>query len=151
MKIEEQLKRYNKAINEAATKIAEAYSEFGDLTGYLLGQTSSTLQLSLFRSLGGEISLFALHLLSPNETLKKAFLAEIQDASEYESELAPYQQAQDSLSLFTERCQDIIASDSQWLSMQKRKKTPQNSISDPGFVVISEEGKKLMALAETLV
>ncbi|NCC63450.1 MAG: hypothetical protein EOM15_02185, partial [Spirochaetia bacterium] len=63
MNIEEQVTLLHEAIGCAATAIAQAYAEFGDLTGYLLGQTSSTLQLSLFTPLSEETSTFVLHLL----------------------------------------------------------------------------------------
>jgi hypothetical protein len=146
MNIDEQVKLCNEAIGSAATAIAQAYAEFGDLTGYLLGQTSSTLQLSLFTPLSEETSTFVLHLLSDHPRLKEAFMSEISDAQDVNA----YQDCEDCLTVFVQRCQQIVARDSEWLSMQKRKKMPLTSISDKGYVTIRAEGTRLQNFIDHL-
>ncbi|MFA6907115.1 MAG: hypothetical protein WCQ62_12875, partial [Sphaerochaeta sp.] len=67
----------NEAIGEVATDIAQAYAEFGNLTSMFLGQTSSTLQLRLFRPLALEVSLYMCSLLlTVDENLTELVLEE---------------------------------------------------------------------------
>ncbi len=156
---EMRLDAVNEAIGEIATDIAQAYAEFGDLTSMFLGQTSSNLQLRLFRPLALETSLFVCSLL-PNTDMPIAeqVLSETREyASElgkpdsfFDESLSAYDRSSDKPALFIKRCQDIVAMDSLWLSTQRQDAQPQQSISDKGFVAIQKGAKRLQGLVALL-
>lgn len=144
-------------IGDGATRIAQAYAQFGNLSAMLLGQTSSTLQLGLFRPLALELALYLTYLMEKAEaSLSSLALDETQQLAEEagfeavaftEETLASYRKAEDAQGLFCTRCQYVIATDPLWLSTQARKTTPQASISDPGYVEIIQAARELEALA----
>lgn len=150
----------NEAIGEVATDVAQAYAEFGDLTSMFLGQTSSTLQLRLFRPLALEISLYMSFLL---QRVNSSMAAQIlQETEEYATEmgnepstfvkerLAAYQNSSDDLLVFTTLCQKVVGDDELWLSMQRKDAKPQVSISDKGFVAIQKGALRLNQLVSLL-
>ncbi|MEA4859456.1 MAG: hypothetical protein VB127_03155 [Sphaerochaeta sp.] len=144
-------------IGDGATRIAQAYAQFGNLSAMLLGQTSSALQLGLFRPLALELALYLAFLTEKAETsLSSLALDETQQLAEEagfeavaftEETLQSYRNAKDAQALFCSRCQNVIATDPLWLSTQARKTTPQASISDPGYVKIIQAARELEALA----
>lgn len=160
MNNEIRLDAINEAIGEVATDIAQAYAEFGDLTSMYLGQTSSMLQLRLFRPLALETSLYLCFLLSKvDEKLAdlvgedaKAYAIELgRQAEPYVKEsLLAYEKSFDALALFIQRCQDIVAGDSLWLSTQRQDAQPRTSISDKGYVAIQKGAQRLESLMNLL-
>lgn len=157
---EMRLDAVNETIGEVATEIAQAYAEFGDLASMYLGQTSSTLQLRLFRPLALETSLYMSFLLSElNESLAVHVL---EDTEAYAVELGrepstfvkncllAYKKSSDKLAQFIQRCQDVVASDAVWLSTQRQDAQPQISISDKGYVAIHKGAERLEKLATLL-
>nr|WP_321304068.1 hypothetical protein [uncultured Sphaerochaeta sp.] len=143
-------------IGDTATEISQAYSDFGDLVGYYMGQTSTTLQLRLFRPLVLETSLYLLSLLDSasevyadihQETEK---LAEELEVSSLEERLATYKQGTDSVTLFVTACQQVVGSDALWLSMRRKDTPPQETISDRGYVVIKSAAEKIQKVVESL-
>ncbi|MBJ2356686.1 hypothetical protein [Sphaerochaeta sp. S2] len=143
-------------IGDTATEISQAYSDFGDLVGYYMGQTSTTLQLRLFRPLALETSLYLLSLLDTTsefytdihqETEK---LAEELEVPSLEERLATYKQGTDSVSHFVTACQQVVGSDALWLSMRRKDTPPQETISDRGYVVIKSAAEKIEEVVESL-
>lgn len=142
-------------IGDTATEISQAYSDFGDLVGYYMGQTSTTLQLRLFRPLALETSLYLLSLLDSasefyadihQETEK---LAEELEVPSLEERLATYKQGTDSVTLFVTACQQVVGSDALWLSMRRKDTPPQETISDRGYVVIKSAAEKIEEVVES--
>ncbi len=150
----------NEAIGEVATDIAQAYAEFGNLTSMFLGQTSSTLQLRLFRPLALEASLYMCSLLlTVDENLTElvledthAYAVELgKDADTFvNSVLHEYETSTDPLTLFIQRCQAVVAQDSLWLSTQRQDAQPQISISDKGYIAIQKGAARLQGLTALL-
>ena len=143
-------------IGDTATEISQAYSDFGDLVGYYMGQTSTTLQLRLFRPLALETSLYLLSLLDSasefyadihQETEK---LAEELEVPSLEERLATYKQGTDSVMLFVTACQQVVGSDALWLSMRRKDTPPQETISDRGYVVIKSAAEKIEEVLTSL-
>ncbi|NCC13621.1 MAG: hypothetical protein EOM32_09660 [Spirochaetia bacterium] len=144
-------------IGDGATRIAQAYAQFGNLSALLLGQTSSALQLGLFRPLALELALYLTYLMESKENRQISLvLDETQQMAEEagyeaveftEETRESYRVAEDAHQLFCSRCQNVIATDPLWLSTQARKTTPQASISDPGYIAIMQVAKELEALA----
>ncbi|MFA6696409.1 MAG: hypothetical protein WCR85_07235 [Sphaerochaeta sp.] len=143
-------------IGDTATEISQAYSDFGDLVGYYMGQTSTTLQLRLFRPLALETSLYLLSLLDTTsefytdihqETEK---LAEELEVPSLEERLATYKQGTDSVSHFVTACQQVVGSDALWLSMRRKDTPPQETISDRGYVVIKSAAEKIAEVVNSL-
>ena len=143
-------------IGDTATEISQAYSDFGDLVGYYMGQTSTTLQLRLFRPLALETSLYLLSLLDSTsefyadihqETEK---LAEELEVPSLEERLATYKHGTDSVTLFVSACQQVVGSDALWLSMRRKDSPPQETISDRGYVVIKSAAEKIQKVVESL-
>ena len=143
-------------IGDTATEISQAYSDFGDLVGYYMGQTSTTLQLRLFRPLALETSLYLLSLLDitsefyadiHQETKK---LADELEVPSLEERLATYKQGTDSVTLFVTACQQVVGSDALWLSMRRKDTPPQETISDRGYVVIKSAAEKIQKVVESL-
>lgn len=143
-------------IGDTATEISQAYSDFGDLVGYYMGQTSTTLQLRLFRPLALETSLYLLSLLDitsefyadiHQETKK---LADELEVPSLEERLATYKQGTDSVTLFVTACQQVVGSDALWLSMRRKDTPPQETISDRGYVVIKSAAEKIEEVVESL-
>lgn len=143
-------------IGDTATEISQAYSDFGDLVGYYMGQTSTTLQLRLFRPLALETSLYLLSLLDSTsefyadihqETEK---LAEELEVPSLEERLATYKQGTDSVSHFVTACQQVVGSDALWLSMRRKDTPPQETISDRGYVVIKSAAEKIAEVVNSL-
>ncbi|MDC7231070.1 MAG: hypothetical protein PQJ48_12220 [Sphaerochaetaceae bacterium] len=143
-------------IGDTATEISQAYSDFGDLVGYYMGQTSTTLQLRLFRPLALETSLYLLSLLDSTsefyadihqETEK---LAEELEVPSLEERLATYKQGTDSVTLFVSACQQVVGSDALWLSMRRKDSPPQETISDRGYVVIKSAAEKIEEVLTSL-
>ncbi|MFA7129839.1 MAG: hypothetical protein WC136_11765 [Sphaerochaeta sp.] len=148
---------FNEVIGEVATEISQAYAEFGDLTSYYLGQTSSTIQLGLFQPLALEASLFLVHLLMKRDLkLAATFQNEIEDTEESTSQqfiqerLDAYAKEKDAPSLFTEYCQQVVRSDANYLSMQRRDDRAQPTISDKGYVAIQKAVIRLIEAVETI-
>ena len=150
----------NEAIGEVATDIAQAYAEFGNLTSMFLGQTSSTLQLRLFRPLALEVSLYMCALLLKiDESLAESVL---EDAHAYAADLdkdgetfvntvlGEYETSSEALTLFIQRCQAVVAQDSLWLSTQRKDAQPQISISDKGYIAIQKGAQRLQGLTTLL-
>ncbi|NBK25252.1 MAG: hypothetical protein EOM68_24925 [Spirochaetia bacterium] len=150
----------NEAIGEVATDIAQAYAEFGNLTSMFLGQTSSTLQLRLFRPLALEVSLYMCALLLKiDESLAESVL---EDAHAYAADLdkdgetfvntvlGEYVTSSEALTLFIQRCQAVVAQDSLWLSTQRQDAQPQISISDKGYIAIQKGAQRLQGLTTLL-
>ena len=142
-------------IGDTATEISQAYSDFGDLVGYYMGQTSTTLQLRLFRPLALETSLYLLSLLDitsefyadiHQETKK---LADELEVPSLEERLATYKQGTDSVTLFVTACQQVVGSDALWLSMRRKDTPPQETISDRGYVVIKSAAEKIEEVVES--
>ncbi|MGE4583284.1 MAG: hypothetical protein AB7C91_01410 [Sphaerochaeta sp.] len=159
MDMEYYLDLCNERIGEVATVIAQAYAEFGDLVSLYLGQTSSTLQLGLFRPLALEASIFLAHLLSENhQGLSSELVLDSEALSEelgkgkafVADHLGHYRSTEDLLSLFAENCQEVVANDTAWLNMQKRDTEPQDSISDKGYVAICEGAARLKQVVDEL-
>ncbi|WP_155816080.1 hypothetical protein [Sphaerochaeta globosa] len=157
---EKRLDAVNETIGEVATEIAQAYAEYGDLTSMYLGQTSSTLQLRLFRPLALETSLYMSFLLvDSNKSLAEQVL---EDTEAYAVELGKqehtfvnegllaYTKSSDKLTHFIERCQGVVAGDAVWLSTQRQDTQPQISISDKGYVAIHKGAERLEKLATLL-
>lgn len=146
-------------IGDGATRITQAYAQFGNLSVMLLGQTSTALQLGLFRPLALELALYLTFLMEKAETNHFSLaLDETQQLAEEagfeavaftEETLQSYRNAEDTQEHFCFRCQNVIATDPLWLSTQARKTTPQASISDPGYVQIIQAARELEALALT--
>ena len=143
-------------IGDTATEISQAYSDFGDLVGYYMGQTSTTLQLRLFRPLALETSLYLLSLLDitsefyadiHQETKK---LADELEVPSLEERLATYKQGTDSVTLFVTACQQVVGSDALWLSMRRKDTPPQETISDRGYVVIKSAAEKIAEVLNSL-
>ncbi|MCK9349204.1 MAG: hypothetical protein PHS03_07750 [Sphaerochaeta sp.] len=143
-------------IGDTATEISQAYSDFGDLVGYYMGQTSTTLQLRLFRPLALETSLYLLSLLDitsefyadiHQETKK---LADELEVPSLEERLATYKQGTDSVSHFVTACQQVVGSDALWLSMRRKDTPPQETISDRGYVVIKSAAEKIAEVVNSL-
>ncbi|WP_319755634.1 hypothetical protein [uncultured Sphaerochaeta sp.] len=143
-------------IGDTATEISQAYSDFGDLVGYYMGQTSTTLQLRLFRPLAFETSLYLLTLL---DTTSKFYtdihqetekLAEELEVPSLEERLATYKQGNDSVTLFVTACQQVVGSDALWLSMRRKDTPPQETISDRGYVVIKSAAEKIQNVVVSL-
>lgn len=143
-------------IGDTATEISQAYSDFGDLVGYYMGQTSTTLQLRLFRPLALETSLYLLSLLDitsefyadiHQETKK---LADELEVPSLEERLATYKQGTDSVTLFVTACQQVVGSDALWLSMRRKDTPPQETISDRGYVVIKSAAEKIAEVVNSL-
>ena len=148
---------FNEVIGEVATEISQAYAEFGDLTSYYLGQTSSTIQLGLFQPLALEAALFLVHLLGKRDkNLASVFQNEMEDGEEATSQqfiqerLEAYAKEKDAPSLFTEYCQQIVRSDTNWLSMQRRNDRVQPTISDKGYVAIQKAAMRLIEVVEAI-
>ena len=143
-------------IGDTATEISQAYSDFGDLVGYYMGQTSTTLQLRLFRPLALETSLYLLSLLDStsefyadiHQETKK--LADELEVPSLEERLATYKQGTDSVTLFVTACQQVVGSDALWLSMRRKDTPPQETISDRGYVVIKSAAEKIEEVVESL-
>ncbi len=144
-------------IGDGATRIAQAYAQFGNLSALLLGQTSSALQLGLFRPLALELALYLTYLMESKENRQISLvLDETQQMAEEagyeaveftEETRESYRVAEDAHQLFCSRCQDIVANDPLWMSTQTRKTKPQATISDPGYIAIMQVAKELEALA----
>jgi len=143
-------------IGDTATEISQAYSDFGDLVGYYMGQTSTTLQLRLFRPLALETSLYLLSLLDStsefyadiHQETKK--LADELEVPSLEERLATYKQGTDSVSHFVTACQQVVGSDALWLSMRRKDTPPQETISDRGYVVIKSAAEKIAEVLNSL-
>lgn len=143
-------------IGDTATEISQAYSDFGDLVGYYMGQTSTTLQLRLFRPLALETSLYLLSLLDStsefyadiHQETKK--LADELEVPSLEERLATYKQGTDSVSHFVTACQQVVGSDALWLSMRRKDTPPQETISDRGYVVIKSAAEKIAEVVNSL-
>lgn len=143
-------------IGDTATEISQAYSDFGDLVGYYMGQTSTTMQLRLFRPLALETSLYLLSLLDTTseiyadilEETKK--LAEELEVSSLEESLTAYKQEPDRVTHFVTACQQIVGSDALWLSMRRKDTPPQETISDRGYVVIKRAAEKIEEIVESI-
>jgi len=160
MNNEIRLDAINEAIGEVATDIAQAYAEFGDLISIYLGQTSSTLQLRLFRPLALETSLYLCFLLSKVDSQLAALVSD--DAKAYATELGrqaetfvkesllAYEHSQDALALFIQRCQDVVGGDALWLSTQRQDAQPRFSINDKGYVAIHKGAQRLESLMNLL-
>ena len=146
----------NEAIGEVATDIAQAYAEFGNLTSMFLGQTSSTLQLRLFRPLALEVSLYMCTLLlAIDKSLTESVLEDTQAyaadlAKDVNTVLREYETSTDPLTLFIQRCQAVVAQDSLWLSTQQQDAQPQISISDKGYIAIQKGAARLQGLVALL-
>lgn len=146
----------NEAIGEVATDIAQAYAEFGNLTSMFLGQTSSTLQLRLFRPLALEVSLYMCTLLlAIDKSLTESVLEDTQAyaadlAKDVNTVLGEYETSSDPLTLFIQRCQAVVVQDSLWLSTQRQDAQPQVSISDKGYIAIQKGAARLQGLVALL-
>ena len=146
----------NEAIGEVATDIAQAYAEFGNLTSMFLGQTSSTLQLRLFRPLALEVSLYMCALLlAIDKSLTESVLEDTQAyaadlAKDVNTVLGESETSTDPLTLFIQRCQAVVAQDSLWLSTQRQDAQPQISISDKGYIAIQKGAARLQGLVALL-
>lgn len=153
---EVRLDAVNEAIGEVATDIAQAYAEFGNLTSMFLGQTSSTLQLRLFRPLALEVSLYMCTLLlGIDKSLTESVLEDTQAyaadlAKDVNTVLREYETSSDPLTLFIQRCQAVVAQDSLWLSTQRQDAQPQISISDKGYIAIQKGAARLQGLVALL-
>lgn len=125
------MNEYPPVISEGATKIAQAYASYGNLSSLYLGQSSSHLQLRLF----GPIYEEALSL----------YCACHSEEREDES-VVRYKDSLDRKSLFAERCQAIVENDPLWKTMQGRRHTTlTQTISDPGYVAIMHVYEALTA------
>nr|WP_319475010.1 hypothetical protein [uncultured Sphaerochaeta sp.] len=143
-------------IGDTATEISQAYSDFGDLVGYYMGQTSTTLQLRLFRPLALETSLYLLSLLDSTSKFyadihqETEQLAEELEVPSLKERLTTYEQGTDSVALFVTACQQVVGSDALWLSMRRKDTPPQETISDRGYVVIKSAAEKIQKAVESL-
>ena len=137
------------AIGDTATEISQAYSDFGDLVGYYMGQTSTTLQLRLFRPLTLETSLYLLSLLDTTSEIyadiyqETKKLAKELEVSSLEECLTAYKQEPDRVAHFVTSCQQVVGSDALWHSMRRKDAPPQETISDRGYVVIKRAAEKI--------
>lgn len=144
-------------IGDGATRIAQAYAQFGNLSAMLLGQTSSALQLGLFRPLALESALYLTFLMESkgnrqtslvlDETQHMAEEAGYEAVAFTEETWESYRKADDAQELFCTRCQDIVAHDPLWMSTQARKTKPQATISDPGYIAIMQVAEALEKIA----
>jgi len=144
------------AIGDTATEISQAYSDFGDLVGYYMGQTSTTLQLRLFRPLTLETSLYLLSLLDTTSEIyadiyqETKKLAKELEVSSLEECLTAYKQEPDRVAHFVTSCQQVVGSDALWLSMRRKDTPPQETISDRGYVVIKRAAEKIEEMVESI-
>ncbi len=148
---------YETVLDESATLIAQAYAQFGDLSGYYLGQTSSMLQLRLFRPLYLQVSIFLLALLPSTSSLVESLKENceqlsaelVADDHDYcTNHLQAYQTTGDKYQLFLTYCQEVVSSDALWMSTQHKNVVPQASISDRGYVEIQNTIKRIEAFVE---
>lgn len=153
---EDKLAMCYQVIGDTATEISQAYSDFGDLVGYYMGQTSTTLQLRLFRPLALETSLYLLSLFDTTSEFYADILQETEKLAEalevpfLEERLAAYKQKTDSVSHFITACQQVVGSDALWLSMRRKDTPPQETISDRGYVVIKSAAEKMGEVVKSL-
>lgn len=125
------MNEYPPVISDAATEIARTYASFGNLSSLYLGQSSSTLQLRLFGPLFEEA--LALYLACHTDERD-------------EERVALYKESADTLTLFVERCQNVVENDPLWITMQGRRHTAlAQTISDPGYVAIVHAHEALTA------
>jgi len=157
MKSEEtQFDECYQTISDRATEISQAYADFGDLRTFYLGQTSSTLQLRLFRPFVLELFLYFLTLLKPDspifsdikqESLTLAKDLEHSEDTYIEDRLGQYDAMNNKQEMFIQSCLAIVGSDPLWLSNQRRDVMPKADIGDKGYVAIKKAALVLENLA----
>lgn len=156
MNEEESIDRCYQVISDTATEIAQAYSDYGDLGGYYLGQTSTSLQLRLFRPLALETSLFLLSSLDQSSQHYADILSDTKKLAEelgvasLDERLRSYSEADERANHFLVSCQKVVSHDALYLSMRRKDTPVQETISDKGYVVIKRAAKEIQEVAASL-